>query len=64
MFDTILVSSGEPQWQMTSCEHCGGWHSGQCPRVKAVEYWPNGTVKKIEYHDGKSTVDEKARKVD
>lgn len=33
------------------CTHCGHYHFGPCPRIKAVEYWPNGTVKKVEYHD-------------
>lgn len=33
------------------CAHCGQWHDGVCSRVKSVEYYPNGTVKKIKYHD-------------
>lgn len=33
------------------CGHCGGYHIGTCPRVKAVEYHPNGTVKRVEYHE-------------
>ncbi len=32
------------------CGHCGNWHSGPCPRVKAIEYFPNGLVKRVEYH--------------
>lgn len=32
------------------CGHCGLWHSGPCPRVKSIEYYPNGTIKSIEYH--------------
>ena len=39
------------------CEHCGAWHSfGVCPRVKAIEYHPNGTVKRVEYHTGEVRV--------
>lgn len=34
-----------------SCGHCGGYHTGSCPRVKAIEYYANGTVKRVEYHD-------------
>lgn len=26
-------------------------HHGPCPRIKAIEYHPNGTVKRIEYHE-------------
>ena len=31
------------------CEHCGSSHSGQCPRIKAIEYYQNGNIKRIEY---------------
>jgi hypothetical protein len=34
-----------------ACGHCGGYHNGACPRIKSVEYHPNGTVRRIEYHD-------------
>lgn len=33
------------------CGHCGISHQGQCPRIKSIEYWPDGTVKRVEYHD-------------
>lgn len=33
-----------------ACGHCGVYHSGPCPRVKAIEYYPNGTIKRVEYH--------------
>ena len=33
------------------CEHCGYGHVGTCPKVKAIEYHPNGTVKRIEFHE-------------
>ena len=34
------------------CGHCGLWHEGRvCPRVKAIDYYPDGTVKRVEYHD-------------
>lgn len=34
------------------CMHCGQIHTnvGQCPRVKAVDYYENGMVKRVEYH--------------
>jgi hypothetical protein len=27
------------------------WHTGKCPKVKAIEYHPNGGVKRIEFHE-------------
>lgn len=44
-------------WQMYSttnvtlsnCPYCGNIHAGQCPRIKAIEYHENGTVKRIEF---------------
>ena len=37
-----------------ACSHCSGpwsWvvHSGRCPEIKAIEYHPSGSVKRIEY---------------
>lgn len=32
------------------CPHCAGWHTGQCPRVKAIEYFQDGRIKRVEYH--------------
>jgi hypothetical protein len=32
------------------CGHCGMIHGPICPRIKAVEYYPDGTVKRVEYH--------------
>lgn len=34
------------------CPYCGAFsHAGMCPRVRSVEYWPDGvTVKRIEFH--------------
>jgi len=33
------------------CGHCGSWHGPACPRVKAIEYYPDGTIKRVEYND-------------
>lgn len=35
----------------TSCPHCGVGHVGTCPRIKAIEYYENGTVRRIEFHE-------------
>lgn len=39
-----------------ACQHCSGpfqivLHSGPCPRIKAIEYHPNGAVKRIEFKE-------------
>ena len=34
------------------CGHCGNFHQGTCPRIKEIEYWPDGTVKRVVYHGG------------
>ena len=37
-----------------ACPHCssaGGYviHTGPCPRIKAIEYHPDGTIKRVEF---------------
>lgn len=33
------------------CPYCGGLpHTGKCPLVSAIEYHPDGTVKRVEFH--------------
>ena len=33
-----------------ACRHCGYMHPNMpCPRVKAIEYYPDGRVKRVEY---------------
>ena len=38
------------------CGHCGCYHSGPCPRIKAIEYYENGTIKRVEYFDQRPQV--------
>jgi hypothetical protein len=45
------VGSGVMSFPFQQCPHCGWWHAGVCARVKAIEYHPDGTVKRVEYHD-------------
>lgn len=33
------------------CEHCGCLHDFPCPRIKAIEYYETGAVKRVEYVD-------------
>ena len=37
--------------RVSHCQHCGNYHTGQCPRIKAIEYYANGTVKRIEFFE-------------
>ena len=38
-----------------TCAYCGVWHSGTCPKVKSIEYHPDGTVRRVEFHDPNPT---------
>jgi len=31
------------------CKHCGNTHETRCPLVKSIEYFEDGTIKRIEY---------------
>jgi hypothetical protein len=35
---------------LPTCQHCGFMHSGVCSRIKSIEYYANGTIKRVEYH--------------
>jgi len=41
---------------LSQCQHCGNYHTGQCPRIKAIEYYPNGRVKRVELHGAIETM--------
>lgn len=32
------------------CAWCGGFHSMKCSLVKAIEYHPDGTTKRVEFY--------------
>ena len=33
-----------------ACPHCGKWHTGgTCPKIRAIEYYESGQIKRIEY---------------
>jgi hypothetical protein len=38
------------------CEWCKVIHLAKCPQVKAYEYWPDGKLKRIEFHENKPAV--------
>jgi hypothetical protein len=33
---------------MPTCSYCGGWHTGMCPRIKSIDYYPDGSIKHVE----------------
>lgn len=35
--------------KQNQCPYCDNTHEGQCPKVKAIEYFENGQVKRIEF---------------
>ena len=35
---------------MNKCPYCSCFHEGTCTRVKAIEYHPDGTVKRVEFY--------------
>ena len=37
--------------KMPTCPYCGSMphqHLSQCPAINAIEYYPNGTIKRVE----------------
>lgn len=39
------------------CQWCGVIHlTPRCPQVKAFDYWPDGTLKRVEFHADKPIV--------
>ena len=52
---TAAVAAGTAHQFPGACPHCSGphsavFHGGPCPRIKAVEYYPDGSIKRVEYH--------------
>lgn len=35
----------------TPCQHCGRLHGNLCPAVAALEYHPDGSLKRVEFRD-------------
>ncbi len=31
------------------CKHCGNTHETRCPWIKSIEYFEDGTIKRVEY---------------
>lgn len=55
----FIAAPGTPNGYMVSTGTCGFcssatnyvFHQGRCPQIKAIEYHPDGTIKRIEFHE-------------
>lgn len=36
-------------YQVNDCQYCGKSHGRRCPEVRAIEYYENGAVKRVEF---------------
>ena len=50
------TSEGTGMTMTGGCPYCSGpnsyvVHGGKCPKVKAFEYHPNGTLKRVEFYE-------------
>ena len=53
----MTATTTEGEWELFKaqrCSHCGGAHARACPRVKRMEWHPNGQLAAVEFWpDGK-----------
>ncbi len=49
MHDPMITTAGGTT-TLVGCPYCGLIHTGTCPRIKSIEYYPNGIVKRVELH--------------
>lgn len=47
-----MNTTGIGEWSAQKCPHCDCYHNGACPEVRAIEYYPNGKVKRVEFERG------------
>jgi hypothetical protein len=47
----MVSTTGIPNTNTMNCQWCGMIHNGTCPKVAAIEYHPNGAVKRVEFFD-------------
>ena len=49
-FDITIGEIMDGDWPDTNnCQWCGAHHQYKCPMVKAYEYYPDGTLKRVEF---------------
>jgi len=44
----VIARYSESNLVSQSCVYCGAIHDTLCSRIKAIEYHPNGTIKRVE----------------
>ena len=49
--------SGDSTSVVHGCPYCGWIHEGVCQRIRAIEYHPDGTIKRMEFHEAPSTIE-------
>lgn len=47
MSETVGIYRPTTTVTVESCAYCGAGHSTICPRIKEIEYHPNGSVKRV-----------------
>jgi len=47
-FPSLSTTFSFPKFEY--CLHCGAYHQGLCHKIKVIEYYPNGMIKKVEYY--------------
>ncbi len=45
-----------PSTHYAPCPYCGHGHTGTCPKVRAIDYYQDGTVKRVEFYEPKPHV--------
>lgn len=49
---TTTVPTGTFSASGTACQWCGYFHSAICPRVRSIEYYNDGSLKRVEFDPG------------
>ena len=44
-----VLPPGACPWCSRPLEHHWVFHNGPCPRVKAIDYYPDGSIKRVEF---------------
>lgn len=53
----VMAAAGQAQQIPGACPYCSGPHTavihgdGVCPRVAEIEFYDNGRVKRVRFHD-------------
>jgi hypothetical protein len=43
--------AGSTNFAGPSCRYCGAWHTGTCPRIEEIDYYPDGSIKRVKLRD-------------